>query len=151
MKILVTVGTTSFDTLIQFLDEFKSSYQFEFIFQIADGEYIPKNYEYFRFDEELWGNYNDVFVITHCGAGSLYYLLENNIKFIGVPNLERVDQHQTDIAEFLRSNDLSSVCLTFEELGQELSVKKNSSATYRPYKKESFFKGNEISHLINSI
>lgn len=149
MKILVTVGTTSFDTLIQFLDEFKSSYQYDFIFQIADGIYIPKNHEYFRFDNNLWEKYKDIFVITHCGAGSFYYLLEQRIKFIGVPNLERVDQHQTDIANFVRNENLSTICFDFEELGQELSSQHFLSFVSKSYEKDSFFKGCEISKLIS--
>lgn len=46
MKILVTVGTTRFDSLIKYIDETFADSAIEFTFQIADGKYEPINFPF---------------------------------------------------------------------------------------------------------
>jgi len=147
MKILVTVGTTPFDTLIQFLDTTQFNFDYEFIFQIANGNYIPTNHISFQFNPNIWEDYKDYFVITHCGAGSLYFLLENNYKFICVPNLERIDQHQLDIANFIKKEKLASVATNFSDFEQMLNGS-ILSKKFNPYIKDFFFKEKEINSII---
>ena len=102
MKIFVTVGTTKFDGLIEYIDNNFDSKKYEVFFQIADGKYIPKNFPYVRFVSNIKNFFLKCdIVITHAGAGSIYELLELNKKIIIVPNLERKDKHQLDIALFM--------------------------------------------------
>ncbi|WP_269266781.1 PssE/Cps14G family polysaccharide biosynthesis glycosyltransferase [Vibrio cholerae] len=148
MKVFVTVGTTSFDGLIQSIDEISNKFnRYDFIFQIAEGQYIPRNGTYFKFVDEIDMLYlsSDV-VITHAGAGSIYRLLELNKKVIVVPNLVRVDKHQSDIADYMSENGhvllLSNLEHSFEVLS---SI---DSFTPVPYVKEAFFVKNEIINFI---
>lgn len=148
MKILVTVGTTSFDSLIEFLDSATFTHGYEFVFQVADGSYLPKNYNFFKTDNNLWDNYKDYFIITHCGAGSVYFLLENNFDFICIPNLERADKHQLDIANHIMKKRLASVAYDFQELNSILDTQIFKKEKFLPYEKEDFFKSDEINRLI---
>src|SRR5688500_14118574 len=117
MKIFVTVGTTSFDSLIKFIDEEFHKKGYEITFQISEGKYIPKNFEYFKFSENIDFYYKDCDVaITHAGAGSVYRLLELKKKIIIIPNLERVDKHQIEIAEYMKENGHALMCLNFDNL-----------------------------------
>lgn len=149
MKILVTVGTTSFDSLICFLDNTNFEHNYEFVFQIADGEYIPNNYPFFRFEANLWERFENHVVITHCGAGTVYYLLENRFNFIVVPNLERIDKHQLDLAEWVKMQNYATVAFNFNELGTVLNSKHQLNHPKKSYIKTPFFKGSEISDLLN--
>ncbi|HHG3484919.1 TPA: PssE/Cps14G family polysaccharide biosynthesis glycosyltransferase [Vibrio parahaemolyticus] len=149
MKYLITVGTTSFDSLVQYLDELGLPERIEMIFQIANGKYVPRNYPYFRFSKELWSTYNSYNIITHCGAGTVYYLLETERKFITVPNTERVDKHQLDLATYIEKNNYALVAYDFCSirhflLNDTILVNKLTS-----YKKEAFFKRDEILEIIN--
>ena len=54
MKIFTTVGTTSFDLLIKSVDEFAATNKDnDFIFQIANGQFHPRNGCYFRFENDI--------------------------------------------------------------------------------------------------
>ncbi|EHN71539.1 PssE/Cps14G family polysaccharide biosynthesis glycosyltransferase [Aliivibrio fischeri] len=107
MKIFITVGTTLFDELIRNVDSVAEELEgFNFTFQISKGKYKPKNGTYFDFVQNIDEYYNDAdLVITHSGAGSIYRLLELNKKIIVVPNIDRVDKHQTDISTYMSENN----------------------------------------------
>ena len=91
MRILVTVGTTRFDSLIKYLDETFAGLDFEFTFQIADGKYEPVNFPFFTFSSDINTYYKESdLVICHAGAGTIYKLLESRKKVIIVPNTERL-------------------------------------------------------------
>jgi len=98
--IFVTVGTTPFNSLVKAIDE--SGINEEIVIQKSSGEYIPKNYKYIEYAQ----NINEYFdsaeiVITHGGAGTLFQLLENRKKVVAVANEERSDLHQWDILKKL--------------------------------------------------
>lgn len=148
MKLLVTVGTTKFDSLIRAVDHVLDGYaKCDSVFQIADGEYIPKNGQYFDYIENIEQHYNPSdLVITHAGAGTIYRLLELDKKIIVVPNLDRVDKHQVDISNFM-------------ELGGHLLVARNvdsiadcmeKSREFAPvrFHKVGFFKAKNIADFI---
>jgi beta-1,4-N-acetylglucosaminyltransferase len=148
MKYLVSVGTTSFDTLINFLDS--SNFQAEFIFQIADGLYIPQNHSYFRFENDIFEKYCEYVPIIHCGAGSIYSLLEKNVRFLCIPNLERQDKHQLDIARFVDDNRLAIVSRDFSELKHNIQNVNINSYDFNKYRKNQFFMGKDISSFITN-
>lgn len=47
-------------------------------------------------------------LITHCGAGSVFWGLENKIPTIAIVNLSRHDDHQIDLGEYV---DKKGLCL----------------------------------------
>lgn len=106
MKVLATVGTGRFDAMVSTLDK-----QHDPGLLIQHGaspapqvnagvSYIP------ALDDRL-----DEFdlVITHAGAGTVYAMLERGRPFCVVPNLDRTDNHQSEIANYLRREGLAPV------------------------------------------
>ncbi|MCX8788731.1 PssE/Cps14G family polysaccharide biosynthesis glycosyltransferase [Vibrio parahaemolyticus] len=150
MKIFVTVGTTKFDTLIRAVDFSSDTESHQYTYQIADGEYKPSSGSYFTFTSDIEDYYNQAdVVITHAGAGSIYGLLERNKTIIIVPNLDRVDKHQSDIADFMEEGGYARVCYNMELIGEIIS----SIVEFQPRKfiKKDFFKQEEISRFILGV
>lgn len=146
MKVLVTVGTTSFNDLIQYIDQ--NIKELDIVFQIADGNYIPQNYKYFKFSTNIDSLIDTMdVIITHAGAGSIYGLLEKRKKIIVVPNLSRVDKHQVELATFIEENNYAFVLWDYNLLKGFLKNIMNKQ--FNVYSKEHFFKSNEIKKLIN--
>lgn len=115
--IFVTVGTTAFDSLIQTVDEISNQIKEKIICQIADGKYVPKNCEYFRFKKTLEVEFKNAdLVICHGGAGTLFNLLGLHKRVISVPNLERKDKHQTDLIDTLSEENYIISCYELSEL-----------------------------------
>ena len=148
MNILVTVGTTCFDSMIDAVDKCAAELkQHQFVFQTADGHYKPLHGKYFDFVDSIDDYYhNSDIIITHAGAGSTYKLLELRKKIVVVPNLERVDKHQSDIARFLEDNNYALVVWDLNTLLDIL----RSLDNFHPstYEKEPFFKAEEIAAFI---
>tara|TARA_R110001599_G_scaffold27629_2_gene96771 strand:+ start:1692 stop:2156 length:465 start_codon:yes stop_codon:yes gene_type:complete len=148
---LVTIGTTTFDSLIKVLD--KPSTDVSLTFQIAAGVYEPIHHTYKRFIPNLQSHYLSYdFIITHAGAGSVYSLLELPTKFAVVANTDRSDNHQLELSKFVQSNNYAktysvdamkvlSLLQIFQGIERYNSVQ---------YKKEKFFKGKEIIEFIQS-
>jgi beta-1,4-N-acetylglucosaminyltransferase len=148
VKIFVTVGTTKFDSLIEAVDKNLDKNNYEIIFQIANGKYKPKNFEYFKFTQDVKMHFNNSdIIITHAGAGSIYELLELEKKIIIVPNLDRIDKHQSDIACFMDDNGYAKMLKSFEEL--EVVIKYVEKSNFKKFEKNNFFKVDEILEYIN--
>lgn len=144
-KALVTIGTTTFDSLIKVLD--KPSENISIMFQIANGCYIPKNHPYERFIPKIHNNYNDYdFIITHAGAGSVYSLLETDHKFAVIPNTDRSDNHQIELAKFIGDNNYAKTytILELESTSLEDVFEQLNNSIPTKYEKNKFFKGKEI-------
>lgn len=150
MKIFITVGTTQFDSMIKAVDDFaQQSKSNNFTFQIATGRYIPKNGYSFSFTQDIDDYYNNSdLIITHAGAGSIYHLLKISKKIIIIPNLERADKHQLDIAKYMDENNFALVCYKLNDLSKMINESKSFSP--HPFKKESFFKVDDIANYIQS-
>ncbi len=147
MKIFVTVGTTKFNSLIQFIDENFLNTNYNFIMQIADGNYKPKNFDFFEYSDEIEKFYVEHdFVITHAGAGTIFHLLELQKKILIVPNFDRVDVHQLDIAKYMHKNRHALTIFKFEDLFY--SLQKISSMQFEIFEKIPFFKAKEIIEFI---
>ena len=150
MIIFVTVGTTKFDVLIEYIDKLAAIDNNEYIFQIGSGNYKPKNGKYFDFTKDIDGFYHDSgLVITHAGAGSIYRLLEMKQNVLVVPNLSRIDDHQKDIAMYMEDNNHLLVSWDFNDISKKIELSKK----YNPdvYVKDCFFKNQEISDYINRL
>ena len=141
--IFVTVGTTRFDSLFRFLDEPVLCRKFTLFGQIGPGTYEPSNFPWYRFSESIEQDYLKAsIIISHGGAGSLYRLLELNKKIIVVPNSDRVDDHQNDIANFLSKRGHVLLANNQNELVDLISYA-NSFFPVR-FLKQDFFKAKEI-------
>jgi UDP-N-acetylglucosamine transferase subunit ALG13 len=64
-------------------------------------------------------------IITHAGAGTVFYLLNCKLPFIAIPNVERRDQHQVELYNWLKNNNYSQTALV-QELSSDLILKKHS-------------------------
>lgn len=150
MKVFVTVGTTPFDSLIRHIDETFRTDQHEVTLQIANGNYIPKRFPFFRFVNNIESFYksNDI-VITHAGAGSIYKLLEIGKEMIIVPNMDRIDKHQMDIAKSMYDNEYAVMCVNFSELS--LLIDKAGKFKLRKFKKDKFFGHLYIKEMIERL
>ncbi|WP_042846703.1 PssE/Cps14G family polysaccharide biosynthesis glycosyltransferase [Providencia rettgeri] len=151
MKILVTVGTTNFDRLIKAIDNIALYRKdLEFIFQIADGKYNPLNGFSFEFSKNIYEYYHSSdLVISHAGAGSIYSLLEIQKKTIIVPNLDRKDNHQIDIAKFIEQNKFAIVNWNLSSI--EDQIDQSLTFNFNHFKKDPFFRYQDISNLINTL
>lgn len=150
MKILVTVGTTLFDSLIKVVDSISLEYRnLDIISQIGPGSFEPRYHPFFEYQTDIFTRYMDRFVITHCGAGSVYQLLEHGRKFIAVPNLERIDVHQRELAEYLKEENLALVCMHPKEIIDVIATEDWFNFSPNPYKKDAFFVGNEIKSIVD--
>ncbi|WP_456058209.1 PssE/Cps14G family polysaccharide biosynthesis glycosyltransferase [Campylobacter hominis] len=143
MNIFVTVGTTRFDSLIVNLDKIFLNTKYNVIMQIANTDYRPKNVKYFRFINNIkyYFEKSDI-IITHAGAGSIYEILELNKKVIIVPNLERIDKHQKDIADYMHTNNYAYTIYDINFILKAIEYVKNNH--FNVFKKENFFVADEI-------
>jgi beta-1,4-N-acetylglucosaminyltransferase len=134
MRILVTLGTTQFDGLIRYsdmnLNEHSVTIQTTSNIQLTNAKLVYYANEFLSFCSKF------EVIITHAGAGNVYTLLESGFKLIVVPNLERSDKHQSDLANFIEENNFAIVCHNLSDLNQ--CIEKISTHSFEPYKKDSF-------------
>ncbi len=147
--IFVTVGTTAFDQLIEAVDAQLPGTQFDVTCQIADGKYLPKT-KHVRFADDLSHRFAQAdVVITHGGAGTVFELLEQGKKIVVVPNLFRVDKHQTDLAKHVEQNNFGVVCWALSDLSA--CLERCIDTTFNPYSKEPFFMAGELLEYFGMI
>jgi beta-1,4-N-acetylglucosaminyltransferase len=148
MNIFVTVGTTKFDSLIRYLDSLPIINLHEITCQISKAAtYIPKNFKYFDFSDQIDEYYKAAdLVITHAGAGSIFRLLEFRKKIIIVPNMERSDKHQLDIARYMHDNNYACSIECLDNLSG--AIARIAEYEYVPYIKENFFVASDIMKFI---
>lgn len=90
MKIFVTVGTTPFDTLIEYLD--LNVFNHEIIAQTSASKYIPVNIRHFNeisTNIDIFYEWADI-VIVGSNFDDFYKLFELNKYFIIIPNLKKI-------------------------------------------------------------
>jgi beta-1,4-N-acetylglucosaminyltransferase len=96
--IFVTVGTTRFDDLVRTVDRLAPDYDEEVLCQIARGDYLPSNCQYFRFAPTLEPYLRNAdLIIGHGGLGTVMEAIRLGKPFIGVSNPDRPDLHQDEI------------------------------------------------------
>ena len=98
--IFVTVGTAFYDPLIQQVDRLVSDGVLSepVIAQIGRGQYIPKNFSYFRFLRSLDRAYAlaDVIVSTG-GAGTTMECVTRGLRLVVVENTTLAEGHQAQL------------------------------------------------------
>lgn len=148
--ILLTTGTTRFDTLVYAVINDSVSFGLNsFIIQSPSIKNIEINCDCEKFEYvdniESYVNKCEI-IITHAGAGNVYRLLENTSitkKIIVVPNLERKDKHQADLARFIEEKRYAFVCWDVNEIYTAIDIAVNYFER-QPYSKVSFFKSSDI-------
>ncbi|WP_026972283.1 PssE/Cps14G family polysaccharide biosynthesis glycosyltransferase [Aliagarivorans marinus] len=146
MNIFVTVGTTKFSSLV---NEASLITDHQITIQHAD----PTRDNLFNTSFDFVDSIDDFYeaadlVVTHAGAGSVYSLLERKKKVIVVPNLERIDQHQMDLAKYVEQNHYALVAWAPTQLIH--SIKESESFIPAPYQPLRFSKYKEISDFLKS-
>lgn len=141
-KLFFTVGTTDFPALTRKANELHKSKKFKVVAQ-SPTRLKDTSLEQFNFKKNLIDYFlSSDLVITHAGAGSCYKLIELGVPIIIVPNLNRRDKHQKEIALYFEKNNYCSVCWDLNNL--ENIIEKQDSVTFTPYKKTPFFLANLI-------
>lgn len=149
MKILVTVGTTSFDQLIKEID-LNCPKNWEVQFQIASGSYKPVNFPSFTFSDNIEEVYQmSELIICHAGAGSVYSLLELKKRIIVVPNMYRVDPHQQELAKYVENNSFALVCWNIDDI--LMYIQKSTKFEPNVYIKDRSIAAELINGIINEL
>jgi len=119
MIILVTVGSTRFDMLVQAVDRQSGEMKedgHELVFQIGHGRYLPSGGRFFRFRDDMGPLYQKADVaITHGGVGTIFEALEAGCAVVGVDNPDLQEGHQ---AELLEALDDEGVIVWCHDLGR---------------------------------
>mmetsp|Transcript_11376 Transcript_11376/g.15497 ORF Transcript_11376/g.15497 Transcript_11376/m.15497 type:complete len:180 (+) Transcript_11376:78-617(+) len=126
-SVFLTVGTTSFDSLIrqvdrpEFVEILRNLGYTSLVLQIGRGEYRPVNIippgeishkdafgfctEFFKFAPALNKYVNAAsMVISHAGSGSIFETLNASKPLVVVVNSTLMDNHQQELADELSSN-----------------------------------------------
>lgn len=137
-KVLVTVGTTPFNSLFETLEKCDIPDGLELECQIAAGTYVPQKFSYFRFSDDFEQKLKSAdAVISHAGAGTVFNLLELGKPALVVANLERKDNHQIELARYVAQSKLALGVLQMDALQTAI----NQLPSFKPesYHKDLFF------------
>lgn len=144
MNILVTAGTTPFNSLFAHLNELAPRFpNMQFIGQIGHGDYVPTEFPSFTFSNEFANQIDSAdAVVTHAGAGTVYDLLERGKPSIVIANLERKDKHQREITKYVKDSGFALASAKLADL--EALLSELAEFEPKPYEKTDFFLANEI-------
>ena len=129
MKVLVTVGTTSFDELVEAVDsspvrEVLAACNYaEVVCQIGKGLVQPTHSTFFTYSdqfEELVAEAD--LIICHAGAGSILSGVRKNKKVIAVVNKRLMDNHQQELASAMADLGHILCCAGPEHLAATVSA-----------------------------
>jgi len=149
VNIFLTVGTTPFESLVEALDS--GVYAKESLMQIADGYYKPKNSEWFRFKPSIDQQIKDAdIVVCHAGAGSVFRLIQSGLLPIVVPNMERRDQHQIEIANWLDVKKYAVVAKKPEDINGLLEEYVQRRSECNAFEEKRFFNADELNSIISN-
>ncbi|RMX61096.1 hypothetical protein pdam_00010520 [Pocillopora damicornis] len=139
-KVFVTVGTTSFDRLIEtvsskaFLELFEKLGYGSVVLQIGRGVFEPEiidkknlSMQYYRYKDSIAEDIQSAsLVISHAGAGSVLETLQAGRPLIVVINELLMDNHQLELASQLAEDGHLSyaTCGTLESIIREQNFSK---------------------------
>ncbi len=147
VNVFVTVGTTSFDPLVDAIDN--GPFAASALIQIADGDYQPKNARWFNFEPDIQKHIDSAdVVVCHAGAGSIFKLLEKGIVPLVVPNTVRRDKHQLEIARWLTEKNYAVVAMSAAEVNQKLFDYPDEKLNCVAFNEKRFFYQNELNELV---
>jgi beta-1,4-N-acetylglucosaminyltransferase len=149
MNIFVTVGHTHYNALFKAVNEQLSPDKYQIVNQVSEGTYLPDNHRYFKYSTQVQDEIIKAdLVITHAGAGSVFNLLEISKPTLIVPNYERIDNHQKDLADFVIKNNYACVCYDLTQL--EKYVLESVTNSFSQYKKSNFCGYDKILEVIKN-
>ena len=138
MKIFVTVGTTSFDPLVETID--KGPHATDSLIQIADGEYKPTEAKWFVFKADIQKYIDEAdIVVCHAGCASVFQMLESGIVPLVVPNTNRRDKHQLEIARWVERKRYGVVAMSPKMINDALSGYMNKKESCVSFTEKRFF------------
>jgi beta-1,4-N-acetylglucosaminyltransferase len=126
-------STLPFNELVKKIDMLiaKREIKEKVIIQIGNGNYIPKNCKWFRFEKDLEKYYKKAsLVITHSGGGTLFELVNWEKKVICMVNPGAVNN--PDIVIKLSSENYILWCKNLEEM--KSSIEKAKKFKFKKYK-----------------
>jgi UDP-N-acetylglucosamine transferase subunit ALG13 len=120
--VLVTVGSTGFDDLVQAVDEAAPKLNATGLAQVGPGSYRPTNLPYERFVPSLAELIDraDV-VIAHGGAATTLEALSAGAKLVSVANPDRYDDHQNDVLAELSGQGHLVWCRDLDGIADDIS------------------------------
>ncbi|SBT30522.1 glycosyltransferase family 28 protein, putative [Plasmodium ovale wallikeri] len=143
MRLLVTVGSHSFDELIEHVDKkefhrflWKSGFS-QMTVQIGNGSYVPKltydkregekneflleGINIFRFKSSLDEDFEKAdIVVTHAGAGTTFQCLRRKKKIVTVVNANLMNNHQMEFAQFMYLSNYLEICKCVSNLEKHI-------------------------------
>ncbi|CRG98467.1 glycosyltransferase family 28 protein, putative [Plasmodium relictum] len=142
MYLFVTVGSTKFDELIEFIDNeefhfFLKKKGFEYMtIQIGNGTYVPKliyknkednnflkKVNYFTFKNSLDDFYERAdLILSHAGAGTTIECLRKKKKILIVVNTNLMNNHQMEFAEYMYSCNYLEMCKDLNTLKDNIHI-----------------------------
>ena len=149
-RVLVITGTTGFDSLVRKIDESRElETEYDITLQTGEGAYQPQYKPSFDFDKGLKDRLHEYdFFITHAGAGTIFMLLEQRKRILVVPNTERADKHQIELAQYVKSQNLCAVCQNVQDVAHAHSTLEQSTQGLQPYEKVEFNAVKEVLRYI---
>lgn len=148
-RLFVTVGTTQFSKLIETIQQDEVLYKLssmgfkEIQFQVGTGKYEQKEHQVLKlkytpfFDDFLGEVTKSDLVISHAGAGTCLEVLHTGKPLIVVINEDLMDNHQSELAEQLQSDEYLYFC-TCNELVETLDKNLKSLRKYPKPNKQNF-------------
>lgn len=123
LRILFSEGTTAFPLLQRFacnvsassIDAYicyQSYHRNQIKAQMDDAEINLIE----RYRDVGWVKSNFHVAVVHAGAGTAFSFLEHGVPLVIVPNLQRIDKHQTDIATYLQKRNYAKIVTAWDEL-----------------------------------
>jgi len=121
---LVTTGTTRFLGLLEAADALAASNSdWQFRFQTGPTDFVPSTGDHFEFSHAIEEEYDRAdLVISHAGAGTLFKLATLGKPSITVPNLERADHHQLELAEYFQGQGYCLLASTPADLSSSFDA-----------------------------
>jgi beta-1,4-N-acetylglucosaminyltransferase len=141
--IFVTVGSTSFESLIQNVDnkhvlsKLKSLGYTKIIYQIGSGKYVPSithilPVECFKYKPTILNIIQGAgLVICHAGVGTVMETLKAKKSIIVVPNPSLMDNHQCELANTLAIQGYVVKCMP-ENIIDQLSFDFSNRTSWIP-------------------
>ncbi|GAU39430.1 hypothetical protein TSUD_289950 [Trifolium subterraneum] len=145
--VFVTVGTTSFDTLVRAVDSENVKKELlvkgytHLLIQMGRGSYVPTKSEgegslvvdYFTFSSSIADHLRSAsLVISHAGSGSIFETLRLRKPLIVVVNEDLMDNHQSELGDEL-ANRKHLYCASPQTLHQTIAnMDLNSLLPYTP-------------------
>ena len=141
--VFVTVGSTSFESLVQNIDNkrvlstLKSLVYTKIIYQIGSGKYVPSvthilPVECFKYKPTILNIIQGAsLVICHAGVGTVMETLKAKRPIIVVPNPSLMDNHQCELADTLVIQGYVVKCLP-ENIIDQLSFDFSKRTSWIP-------------------